>query len=184
MAYGAGDRGHFIGTASGLPFWPLDPQPEDIRIFDIAVHLSRICRFGGALHPDLTGIYSVAQHSVLVSRVVPPEFALEGLLHDAAEAYVGDMVKPLKTMLEDYQAIEKIVDRAIRRKWDLPRKISKEVKEADRRVFATEVKTLVPSWQGKTPWQATLDPFDFEVQVVTPKRARDLFLQRYEELAP
>lgn len=101
-------RGYNQTTASGYPFWSLDPRPEDIRIEDIAAHLSRICRFGGALKEkafnaagsyEFIEIYSVAQHSVLVSQRVPQEFALEALLHDAAEAYVGDMVKPVKASL-------------------------------------------------------------------------------------
>lgn len=108
------DRGYNQTTASGYPFWVLDPRPEDIRIEDIAAHLSRICRFGGALKDDVPNIpplrsmvfvetYSVAQHSVLVSRNVHQEFALEALLHDAAEAYVGDVIKPIKLLLEpDY----------------------------------------------------------------------------------
>lgn len=109
-------RGFNQTTGSGKPFWSMDPRPEDVRIEDIAAHLSRICRFGGALKDSVTlcedefphggagisakiEIYSVAQHSVLVSYNVPPEYALEGLLHDAAEAYIGDMIKPIKTQL-------------------------------------------------------------------------------------
>lgn len=91
-------RGYNQTTASGRAFWSLDPRPEDVRIEDIAAQLARICRFGGALKPGVS-FYSVAQHSVLVSYNVPEEYALEGLLHDAAEAYVGDVIKPIKSAL-------------------------------------------------------------------------------------
>lgn len=184
MVQEADQRGHFIGTASGLPFWPLDPLPQDIRIFDIAVHLSRICRFGGALDPAMPGIYSVAQHSILVSKLVPIEFALEGLLHDAAEAYIGDAVKPLKLMMADYRNFEELIERAIRDKWGLPRKISPEVKEVDRRLFATEVRDLAPKWDDKAPpWDAMPDPYpSLSIIPMTPAAARRMFIARYEEL--
>jgi 5'-deoxynucleotidase YfbR-like HD superfamily hydrolase len=183
MVQDADDRGHFIGTASGLPFWPLDPRPEDIRVLDIAIHLSRICRFGGALDPSVPGIYSVAQHSVLVSYRCPPEHALEGLLHDAAEAYIGDQVKPLKMMMEDYQGFERLIERAVRKRFSLPKKMTPAVKEADRRIFATEVRDLVPEWRSDAPWQAMPDPYEERIEPWTCSRARDMFLQRFEELS-
>ena len=101
-------------TASGKPFWVADPRPQDIRIQDIAAHLSRLCRFGGALRDDIDH-YSVAQHCVLVSWHVPTGFELEGLLHDAAEAYVGDLIKPVKMQVAGFEAVEDRVDAAIRK---------------------------------------------------------------------
>ena len=70
----------FIGTFSGLRFWPLDPNPEKILIDDIAHALAHQCRFGG----HASRFYSVAEHSVHVSRLCLPEHALWGLLHDVA----------------------------------------------------------------------------------------------------
>jgi uncharacterized protein len=100
------NRGYNQTTASGFPFWVLDPRPEDIRIEDIAAQVSHVCRFGGAVKRGVEH-YSVAQHSVLVSEHVAPEFALEALLHDAGEAYVGDIIKPTKMLLEpDFRQIE------------------------------------------------------------------------------
>src|ERR1039457_118422 len=86
----------FIGTFSGLRFWPLDPNPEKILIDDIAHALAHQCRFGG----HASRFYSVAEHSVHVSRLCPPEDALWGLLHDASEAYLVDLPRPLKQLPE------------------------------------------------------------------------------------
>jgi len=100
-------------TASGKRFWPLDPRPEDICIEDIAHALSHICRFGGHVREP----YSVAQHSVIVSMIVKPENALYGLLHDAAEAYAGDMVRPLKRGMPAYRSIESAVSGPMPETW-------------------------------------------------------------------
>ncbi len=73
--------GNWLQTYSGIAYWPLDPRPEEVTIEDIAHHLSLICRFGGAVRR----FYSVVEYSVLVSRVGPPVYALQCLLHDATE---------------------------------------------------------------------------------------------------
>ncbi len=87
--------GDWIQTATGRQFYPLDPRPEDVCIEDIAHALSNVCRFAGhsAWH------YSVAQHCVLASEYAPPEYAIAALLHDAAEAYMGDIARPWKRFL-------------------------------------------------------------------------------------
>lgn len=86
----------WIQTFTGRAFWPLRPRAEDVRIEDIAHALAMKCRFGGMTRQ----FYSVAQHSVLVSRIVPPADALWGLLHDAAEAYLPDVCRPIKDRVE------------------------------------------------------------------------------------
>lgn len=225
------DRGYNQTTASGYPFWVLDPRPEDIRIEDIAAHLSRICRFGGALKGAkilkkrfgffplwlfpktfFVETYSVAQHSVLVSRNVPQEFALEALLHDAAEAYVGDVIKPIKLLLEidpdtrdtlfmalhsdfgrarsdeildalpSFSRIEGRVDAAIRAKFGLPLEMSPEVKEADYRAVLTEHRDLQID-RGLVDWGfASMEPWPERIVPVLPSVARAQFLQRFNEL--
>ena len=84
--------GDWIQTMSGVIFYPLDPRPEEIRIEDIAHALSHQCRFAGHCRE----FYSVAEHSVRVSRELPQEFMLWGLLHDASEAYLVDLPRPIK----------------------------------------------------------------------------------------
>ena len=82
-------KGDWFLTYTGRQFWPLDPRPEDICIRDIAHHLSLCCRFNGACRVH----YSVAQHSVMVANILPAPLRFWGLMHDATEAYVGDMVR-------------------------------------------------------------------------------------------
>lgn len=87
--------GNWFQTYSQKKFFPLDPRVEEIDIADIGQSLSKLCRYNGHCRYP----YSVGQHSLCVSLIVgkrAPEHALWGLLHDAAEAYVGDMVRPLK----------------------------------------------------------------------------------------
>ncbi|MEP2447551.1 MAG: hypothetical protein ABJI69_10005 [Balneola sp.] len=74
---------------------PFDLKPEDICIKDIAHHLARICRWNGGVN----GFYSVAEHSIKVAASVAPQFRLWGLLHDAAETYIGDITRPVKNRL-------------------------------------------------------------------------------------
>ncbi|WP_230942709.1 metal-dependent phosphohydrolase [Burkholderia cepacia] len=176
-----------ILTASGRYFDFLSPDPDSIVIEDIATALSRICRFTG----HTTRFYSVAQHSVLVSYLVPQEFALQGLLHDASEAYLGDVSSPLKQLLPDYKAIEQRVERAILERFRLPFPLHPSIKEADLRALVTERRDFMPepidcyrvtdsvawSWtEGIAATGATPLP------TFNPAVARTVFLARYEEL--
>ncbi len=128
----------FIQTLSGKQFDYLSATIDDIDIEDIAVALSNICRFSGHL-PEF---YSVAQHSVLCSQLVSPEFAFEALMHDAAEAYCRDIPAPLKALLPDYREIEKRTDQLIRFKFGLPLEEASVVKYADLTMLATERRDL------------------------------------------
>jgi len=92
----AGDL--YLSTRSGQRVQLLQPQPDSIDIGDIALGLSRQYRFNG----HTTTPYTVAQHSVVVSYLVPAEHALQALLHDAAEAYIGDLPSPVKKLCPDF----------------------------------------------------------------------------------
>jgi hypothetical protein len=177
------DRGYNMTTSSGLPIWPFDPRPEDVRILDIAAHLSRACRFAGALKQGIE-IYSVAQHSVLVSFAVPPLCALEGLLHDAAEYIFGDTPTPIKLLTEgdNRRKLEDRLDQVIRAKWGLPATMSPEVKAADAALLATEIRDLLPpntlvDFSGAAP-----QPLVLFIQPMLPTAAMFAFMSRYQQL--
>lgn len=91
-----------FNTCSGAVANILNPNPDDIVLEDIARGLSNTCRFGGQIH----SFYSVAAHTLLVWHLVPKELKAAALLHDASEAYIGDVIKPLKVLLPEYEAIE------------------------------------------------------------------------------
>lgn len=142
---------HYFTTFSGRRVWPLDPRAEDIAIEDIAHALSMICRFTG----HLRAFYSVAQHSVLVSRSVPREFALYGLLHDAAEAYVGDLSTELKhsPLLEGYRQAERHLQQVIYTRFGLePLQEPPHVKAVDRALLQDEVRQLALHAHVRQPY--------------------------------
>lgn len=128
----------FIKTFSGKHFYYDKINKDDIVINDIAVSLSNICRFAG----HLSHFYSVAQHAVLCSQLVPQEFAFEALMHDATEAYCQDIPAPLKRLLPDYKLMEEKIDAVIREKYGLPPVMSTPVKYADLIMLATERRDL------------------------------------------
>ncbi|WP_127958025.1 HD family hydrolase [Serratia microhaemolytica] len=169
----------WINTFTGKQFCYAKPAVENICIEDIAQALSHECRFAGHL-PEF---YSVAQHSVLVSKIVRPELALEALLHDAHEAYCKDIPSPLKHMLPDYQYIESSIDSIIRYRFNLPASCSPAIKYADLVILATERRDL--GIDDGTPWPILEDISPSEEEIViplNPAQARGLFAQRYFEI--
>jgi len=155
-----------------------NPDPEEIRISDIARGLSRECRFAGQCRE----FYSVAQHSVLASGLVPQEFALEALLHDAAEAFIKDIPSPLKKLLPEYSRIEEILERVIRRKFGLPEKMSSPVRQADRILLATEKRDLMPHDPCEWTILKGIAPLSERIVPWLPEVAMERFLQRFSEL--
>lgn len=155
-----------------------DPEGSLFDIGDIARGLSHICRFGG----QCPRFYSVAEHSVYVSQIVPSEHALAGLLHDAAEAFVGDMPKPLKVMCPDYQAIEKRVEAAVLDRFGVSLPLDPSIKDADIRMLATEQAQLMRNsddWDY-TRGRAVVEGLD--IIGLAPNDAFNLFLDRFEVL--
>lgn len=174
------DRGYNQSTASGRPFWSTDPRPEDIRIYDIAAQLARICRFNGALRDDIDH-FSVAQHCCNVSDHCAPHLRLEGLLHDAQETYIGDLIKPVKLQVTGWKMLEGRIERAIRARFGLPLALTPAVKEQDWHAFPTEVRDICPPMLGvdhgnmPEPWPERIEPW-------SATRARAEFMARFEEL--
>lgn len=169
---------NWMCTFSGVMYWPSDPRVEDVRIVDIAHHLSRICRYTGAVKVEH---YSVAEHSVLVSHMVPPEHALDGLLHDAPEAYCNDLSRPLKTSLPDYKKIEERNWRVIAEKFRLTPVLPECVHVADIRVYLTERAALMPP-HDEDVGLAVYDPAPVTIRALAPNAAEKLFMERYYEL--
>jgi hypothetical protein len=161
-----------ILTRCGISFNLVEPTPEMIEIGDIAHALANLCRFTG----HTKSFYSVAEHCVRASREVPAAFALEALLHDATEAYLGDVSSPLKALLPDYQAIEHRLDAVIRQRFGLPAKMSPEVKRADLAMLATERTCLMPSTAEVWTQLQDITPAPLIDYTWTPREARQQFL--------
>jgi 5'-deoxynucleotidase YfbR-like HD superfamily hydrolase len=115
----------FIETYTGRKFHPFNPQKEDISIIDIAHGLSNICRYGG--HSKF--FYSVGQHSCLLAYYVEsilkeePIKCLQMLMHDAAEAYIGDTQSPIKTMITEFRVLDSLIMKTIEQWLDLYNRI-------------------------------------------------------------
>lgn len=160
---------------SGEYFDLQEPERSPFSIVDIAHALGNICRFTG--HTDR--FYSVAEHSVLCSHMVPPEDALAALMHDAAEAFIGDVSTPLKILLPDYKAIERRVEQAVWAAVGLPEALPPSVKRADRMALAIEQRFCMgngDAWGGAADLPAEMIS---PVRFLSPADARAAFLDRY-----
>jgi len=160
---------------SGEYFYFEEPEKCSFQITDIAHSLSNLCRYGGHC-PEF---YSVAQHSIYVSYLVPEELHLTALLHDAVEAFIGDMTKPLKELLPDYKILEARIEKAISECYNLVYPLPDEVKQADAKMLVTEQKHLL---FNKDPWFGTLgqEPLPrFPGELKPPALAKASFLSHY-----
>lgn len=168
-------------TFTGQQFWPIDPRVEEIHIEDIAHALSNQCRYAG----HCKSFYSVAQHSVLVSHVCLSEDALWGLMHDAAEAYLVDLPRPIKrhsALGIEYQAVEWRLMDTICKRFHLPVLEPKSVKLADDTLLVTEMRDLM----GVPPevWleAKTTSPLLMTIRPISPEAAEKDFLDRFADL--
>lgn len=150
---------------------------EDVRLSDISHALSLINRFTG--HSRVP--YSVAQHSVMVSKLTAPENALWGLLHDASEAYLGDVARPLKALLPEYRELEDHVQRVIATAFRLPWPMPPDVKVADNRALMAEKRDLIP---GDADWGIDELPMSGPINPFAWSQAKTLFENRYKEIVP
>lgn len=166
-----------IHTFTGKKFYPLDPKVEDISIIDIAHGLSNVCRYGG----QCKEFYSVAQHSVLCAIEAPYEYKKWALLHDASEAYIGDIVHPLKVTEEydAYRVAEEILMKAICERFDLPTEMPEEVHEIDLLIRHTEMRDFgsvsEEFWKDEPMMEYTIKPLE-------PKESKILFLKEFSRL--
>lgn len=172
--------GGWIQTRTGVAFYPNDPRPSEVNIEDIAHALSNICRFAG----HVKRFYSVAEHSYWVSTIVPPQFALAGLMHDAPEAYVVDLPKPLKDMLPSYKAVEHWVWDAICDHFGMPLELPDAVHQADVEMLLAEKDQLLgPAPQDWSPFFQCFKPANVgELPCWSPREAKRMFLERFVTL--
>ncbi|MBZ9943411.1 hypothetical protein LB533_20200 [Mesorhizobium sp. BR1-1-13] len=171
-------RGDFMQTYSARQFWPLDARPEEVHIEDIAHSLSLQCRYAG----HCKRFYSVAEHSVLIANWIwwhgSASDALCGLLHDATEAYLVDMPRPVKRSMHEYRLHEAALWRVIAGRYGLPEVMPAIVHEADNRIIADELVNMAPmAWHTKHD-----DPLDVELQFWTPEQAEAAFLETFVRL--
>lgn len=181
------ENGPFIETFTGRRFYLFDKEGYDqIEIVDIAHALSMNCRYNG----HCSHFYSVAEHSYLVSYLVPKEFALQGLLHDATEAYLSDMVRPFKREMPLYMQMEDTLYSRIAAKYGLPPVLDKSIKVVDLAICKLEAKYLMKSkGEGWGMDAATLTEEEFGkktglvgLPLWSPVDAREKFLERFREL--
>lgn len=173
----------WIMTQSGRMFFFEHPHPASIVIEDIAHSLSQICRFTGHSRCH----YSVAEHSIRVSWLAEKkygrEFAREGLLHDAAEAYVSDLNGPLKRLVgEGYKKWEGVAEDAVGAKFGFKTPKSKEVKDCDGVVYLTEKRDLFPPYNLPFTSYPDKQPLSDPIIPMSSELARLLFLYRFEEV--
>lgn len=143
----------WILTHSGIQFDLENPTPEMVNIQDIAKALSQMCRFNG--HCDR--FYSVAEHSLRVAEKVPKHLQLQALLHDAAEAYIPDVTRPLKRMLPLFKQTERKIMQAIGAKFNMSLPICDDVTKADMRMLKTEKKILFSEEAAQHAWDPDIE---------------------------
>lgn len=168
----------WIQLASGTAFFLDNVDNNEYYISDIAHALSQQCRFSG----HTSEFYSVAEHSVHCSYLVPPQYALTALLHDASEAYIVDIPKPLKAELPEYCKIEDKVMSVIARVFGIIYPFPKAVKDVDIQMLFAERNRLIgpPVY----PWigEESVIPANVDIQCWYPHDAELKFLLRYYEL--
>ena len=183
-AHGPPGPGPYLQTVSGRWVNPFDPDPSQLDAGDIARALANQCRFGG--HSRV--FYSVAQHSVIVSQLVEQrsgdvEDVFAALMHDATEAYLGDMPHPLKhrsPLGAAFKQAEDHLERAIRERFGIKPDVA-EIKRADRALLATERRAFsAEDWHW--PELEGVQPLELELTAWSPDRAAQAFAERYAEL--
>lgn len=186
----------YAHTASGKKFYPYDCKPDQIDVETIARHLACQARWNGATrHRFITDriFYSVAEHSVYVADYVAqelnrPDLAFDALMHDAAEAYIPDLIRPLKYSPEfraPFKALEEKIEEVIARKYRLQFPMPKEVKHADDAVCLAEWHQIVPRERGEMWGNALVTeakPAQIGIAMLQPLEAYQLFMERYTQL--
>lgn len=168
----------WIITNSGIKFDLLETKVHMINIRDIAHALSNVGRFGG----HCKQFYSVAQHSVHVSQVVSEEYAFCALMHDATEAYIGDMVSPLKAAIPLFKEVEQNLWEVIASKYGLPKYLPGPVKYADYQLLKAEKRDIMPETED---WEflKEISVPSLYISAWSSDYSKVRFLKRFQELS-
>lgn len=171
------DGRSWIQTFTGRQVWPLNPKPEDICIEDIAHALALQCRYTGHVKQH----YSVAQHSIIASWN-HPNAPMWALMHDAAEAYLADVARPVKPYLIGYNQFEERLLEVIAERFQLRWPMPEDIKEIDIVMLATERRDLMA--EPPIPWESTkgVAPLPHRIQWWGWALAEKEFLQRFYDL--
>ena len=184
-------KGDWGQAHSGRRFYPADPRVEDVDMSDITWALSHENRYGG--HTNLP--YSVLQHSLHVGQYIEEQHPLDplavmhGLLHDAHEAYLKDIPRPLKAVLGNtvYPGLENRWDRAIHAAIGLkplvvPPDRHHPVHVADAAILATERRDIFPNGVHEN-WRLSTAPWGRTIKPLPPNDVRMLFTQMFMKYA-
>lgn len=166
----------WIETYTGKHFWFLEPTAEMFDIEDIAHALSMVCRYAG----HVTHFYSVAAHCCVIADYFShdPRLHLTALMHDAAEAYIGDMPRPLKQQLPQFRAIEARIEQTLAGVFGLIYPWPEAIKQVDLRITLDERRDLKP--RSTRMWdENTLTPLGVRIPNWCPERAKHEFIKRY-----
>ena len=163
-----------------MKFDILDPQPDMVRIEDIAHALSQVNRFGG--HGKFP--YPVSQHCRLGSYVIDDQFAFDFLLHDASEAYIGDMARPLKHFSvagDEYRKVEAKLQAVILDAFGLGAE-PPEVKVVDNAMLYAEKEQIMFGVEWDYKWADSDKPADVKIIETSFSENKRLFLERFYQL--
>jgi len=170
-------RGDWMQTFTGKVFWPMDPVIEDIDITDIAHALANACRFAG----HTIRFYSVAEHSVLMARaLVNPELQRWALLHDATEAYLVDVPRPVKPFLVGYREAEAALMAAVAARFGLAGEMPDLVKSHDNRILIDERAQAMT--YCRRDWNLEGAPLGVTLRFWSPAEAEREFMITFREL--
>jgi len=172
-------KGDWMHTYTGRKFYPLDPREDEINIIDIAHALSMNCRYNG----HTKKFYSVAEHCVLMTDYLPQELKLAGLLHDSAEAYMSDLIHPIKKNMPKFYEIEnRLLNRIYQRynieiiedEWDFVKQIDFDI--------AGDEKEQAMNNPNNIEWEIIGVGLGAKLKFWSPELAKVHFLLKFVEL--
>ena len=165
---------NYILTHTGKHFDLLESNADMIDPRDISHALAHLCRFNGHTRE----FYSVAQHSCIVAELVPEEHKLAALLHDAPEAYLGDMTRPLKQWIGSYQYFEDCIWQSVCMRFDIFPELPTCIHQADMIALATERRDLMPTDPAIWDCLVGIEPMVETIRPWSAAEARNTYHQR------